>query len=138
MGENCSFSRRMGSIVYDSLLLFSLMLFATLPYLLVTGGQQIDPNNIPFKLYLSLIGFLYFILPWKIKGQTLGMQSWKIKLVQSNGQPVFLGQAILRMMYSFLSWLPLGAGYLWSLIDQEKLAVHDRLSRTKLISLKAK
>ena len=70
----------MGAVLYDSLLLFAVLLFATIPVLAITGGEAIDPGNSIFRAYVLLISFLYFIVPWKLKGQTLGMQSWKIKL----------------------------------------------------------
>ncbi len=130
--ENCSFLRRMGAIFYDSLLLFSVLLFATIPALIFADGEAIKHDNRLFQIYLLLISILYFILPWKVRGQTLGMQSWKIKLVQETGEPINWWQAIKRILFSSLSWFPAGLGYIWSLFDREKLAWHDRLSQTKL------
>lgn len=134
--ENCSFLRRLGAMIYDSMLLFSLLLFATIPYLFFVGGEAIDSGDIFFQIYLIIIILLYFILPWKIRGQTLGMQSWKIKLVQEPGDSIVYvtyGQGIKRLFFSCLSWIPAGLGFIWSLFDQDKLAWHDRLSKTKLI-----
>lgn len=131
--ENCTFLRRMGAIIYDTLLVFSVLLFATIPYLMISGGEAIDSDNKVFQAYLMAIVVLYFIVPWKIRGQTLGMQSWKIKLVQDADELITWGQAIRRVFLSGLSWLPVGLGFFWSLFDREKLAWHDRLSRTRLI-----
>ncbi len=131
--ENCTFLRRMGAVLYDTLLVFSVLLFATIPYLIFSGGKAIDSGNNFFQAYLLMIGVLYFIVPWKIRGQTLGMQSWKIKLVSESGEQISWGQAFKRILFSGLSWLPAGLGFIWSLFDREKLAWHDRLSKTKLI-----
>lgn len=139
--ENCSFLRRLGAMIYDSMLLFSLLLFATIPYVFFVGGEVINSGDYFFQIYLIIIILLYFILPWKIRGQTLGMQSWKIKLVQERDDSisyVTYGQGIKRIFFSCLSWAPLGLGFIWSLFDQEKLAWHDRLSKTKLIYLPTK
>ncbi len=134
--ENCTFLRRMGAILYDTLLVFSVLLFATIPYLLITGGEAIDSGDRIFQIYLLLIMALYFILPWKIRGQTLGMQSWKIKVVSESGEQISWGQAIKRILFSAFSWLPAGLGYFWILFDREKLAWHDRLSKTQLVHFK--
>ena len=131
--ENCSFFRRMGAVLYDSLLLFAVLLFATIPVLAITGGEAIDPGNSIFRAYVLLISFLYFIVPWKLKGQTLGMQSWKIKLVQETGELITWGQAVMRILFSSLSWIIAGLGFFWSLFDSEKRTWHDRLSSTVLI-----
>lgn len=134
--ESCSFLRRMGSILYDSLLLFSVLLFATIPALIVASGETIDQDNRLFQLYLLLISVMYFLIPWKIRGQTLGMQSWKIKLVQETGEKITWGQALKRIMFSLISWLPAGLGFIWSIFDRKKRAWHDYLSSTRLIRLK--
>jgi len=133
--ENCTFLRRMGAILYDTLLVISVLLFATIPYLIFSGGEAIESGNQFFQLYLLVIGILYFIVPWKIRGQTLGMQSWKIKVVQETGDRITWAQAIKRILFSGFSWLPAGLGFIWSLIDREKLAWHDRLSKTKIVYL---
>ncbi|MFK8066848.1 MAG: RDD family protein [Gammaproteobacteria bacterium] len=132
--KNCTFLRRMGAIFYDSLLLFSVLLFVTIPVLIINSGEAIYSGNIFFQGYLILVTALYFILPWKLRGQTLGMQSWKIKVVSDSGESITYHQAIKRILFSCLSWIPAGLGFIWSIFDQENLAWHDRLSRTKLIN----
>lgn len=136
--ESCTFFRRLGAMAYDSMLLVSVLLFVTILYVFFTGGEVINSGDIFYQLFLIIIIAIYFILPWKIRGQTLGMQSWKIKLVQDVDERmvyVTYGQAIKRFLFAFVSWMPVGLGFLWSLFDQEKLAWHDRLSKTKLIHL---
>jgi len=131
--ENCTLLRRMGSILYDTLLVFSVLLFAIIPFIAITGGEAIDSGDRIFQIYLLLIMALYFILPWKIRGQTLGMQSWKIKVVQKTGETITWKQAIKRILFSCLSWGVAGLGFVWGLFDSEKKTWHDRLSGTKLI-----
>jgi len=112
------------------------MLFATVPYLLLSGGDAVGIGNNFFQAYLLAVVVLYFIVPWKIRGQTLGMQSWKIKVVQNAGELITWGQAVKRIIFSTFSFLSLGLGFLWSIFDREKLAWHDRLSKTKIVHLK--
>jgi len=131
--KNCTFLRRMGAILYDTLLILSVMLFAIIPYVVITGGEVIGSGDRVFQSYLLFIIVLYFILPWKIRGQTLGMQSWRIKVVQESGDLISWGQAIKRIIFSGFSWILMGLGFIWSLIDRETLAWHDRLSGTRLV-----
>ncbi len=133
MTERCSFLRRMGAVFYDSLLLISVLLFATIPALLLNHGEAIAPENQVYKIWLWLVASLYFVIPWKRKGQTLGMQSWKIRLVQESGKPVTWVQAWMRVLLALVSWLPLGLGFIWSLFDKKRQTWHDRWTGTKLI-----
>jgi uncharacterized RDD family membrane protein YckC len=81
----------------------------------------------------SIAGF--FCLFWLKSGQTLGMQAWRIKLVGFDGEAPSLAKALLRCMGAVLSFLCLGLGYWWCLIDRNKRYWHDYLSRTELVLL---
>ncbi len=131
--ESCTFLRRMGAILYDTLLVFSVLLFATIPYMVITGGEAIISGDRIFQIYLLLVVALYFVIPWKVRGQTLGMQSWRIKVVQEKGELITWTQAIKRILFSCLSWVAVGLGFIWSLFNPEKRAWHDGLSGTKII-----
>ncbi|MGB5613384.1 MAG: RDD family protein, partial [Sedimenticolaceae bacterium] len=78
----------------------------------------------------------FFSWFWTHGGQTLGMRAWRLKLLDSEGDPVTLKLSLIRLGAALLSALPLGLGYLWVLIDRDGLAWHDRLSRTRLVVLK--
>jgi uncharacterized RDD family membrane protein YckC len=60
------------------------------------------------------------------------MLAWRLKLVQSDGAPVTWPLAATRFAAAFLSWTCLGLGFLWVLVDRDKLAWHDRMSGTRL------
>jgi uncharacterized RDD family membrane protein YckC len=124
--------RRLAAVIYDAMLLFSVLFFATLPVLLLTSGHAVPPANPVLRLYLVAVAFLYFAWPWTHGGQTLGMRAWRLRVVQVDGSPITWAQATRRFGASLLSWAPLGAGFLWVLVDPERLAWHDRLSGTRL------
>ena len=69
---------------------------------------------------------------WLLKGQTLGMQAWRIRLRSFQGETVTPRQAVLRCLGAFVSLLPAGAGYWWCLIDRNGRYWHDYLSGTEL------
>jgi len=41
----------------------------------------------------------------------------------------------LRFCCAVAAWLPAALGVLWLYVDPQRLALHDRLSRTRLIHL---
>jgi uncharacterized RDD family membrane protein YckC len=127
------FARRLAAMLYDWLLLFALMLVATSLITLPLGM----PGGIGLVLFQSLIFLfipaVFFIGFWLRGGQTLGMRSWRIRLVTDSGQPVDGLTALRRLLAALLSLLPCGLGFIWILFDPEGLAWHDRLSRTRLV-----
>ncbi|WP_260291381.1 RDD family protein [Sedimenticola hydrogenitrophicus] len=133
--------RRLAAMLYDALLVFGLLLLAsmvvTLPVGIVGGeaASQALSANLLFQLWLALVPPAFFLLFWLKGGQTLGMRSWRLRVVRNDGSPLRFSDAVKRLLGALLSWLPLGLGYLWVLVDRDGLAWHDRLSGTRLILL---
>ena len=75
----------------------------------------------------------YFAGFWLASGQTLGMRTWKIRLIRSDGQGLTLGDVIRRLLFALVSWAPLGLGFWWLLRSDQRLAWHDRWSGTELV-----
>ena len=80
-----------------------------------------------------LVVYLFFVGFWTSKGRTLGMQSWGLQLQTPDGRLPSVRAASLRFLASILSWAFLGLGFLWQLVDRDKLTWHDRLSDTRLM-----
>lgn len=124
---------RLAAIFYDSLLLFSVLYFATLVILFFNDGKAIPPNQPLYTTYLLVVSYIYFGWFWTHGGQTLGMRAWRIRLRCKEGGTISWRQALLRFVTAAISWVPAGAGYFWSLVDRERMSWHDRLSGTVLI-----
>jgi uncharacterized RDD family membrane protein YckC len=124
----------MAALLYDSMLLFAVLFFATLILIPFTHGA-IEPTNVLFTLYLTLICLAFYVGFWTHNGQTLGMKTWRLRVQQANGAPITLRQAAIRFFASLLSIACAGLGYLWILIDEDKKAWHDRLSHTYVVYL---
>lgn len=129
---NTSLLRRLGAILYDSLLAMALLFLATLPFVGVRGGNSVEPGNFGYQLFMVLILFGFFVIFWTGYGRTLGMQSWRLRIENDAGLRPTYFQSGLRFFAAILSWLPLGLGFLWQLWDAENLTWHDRLSGTRL------
>jgi len=127
--------RRFAAIIYDSLLVIGLLMLATAVLLPFTHGEAIHAGNLPYRAYLALIIFLYFALGWTRSGQTLGMKAWRIRVQQPDGRAIGWRQSLIRAAVAVLSWLSLGAGFLWSYIDGERRSWHDMASGTQLVRL---
>jgi uncharacterized RDD family membrane protein YckC len=82
-----------------------------------------------------LVMGVYFIWYWHHRGQTLAMQTWKLKLVSANSFPPRLPQLYLRYLLCWPSLLLYGTGLIWALFDRDRQFLHDRLSGTRIINV---
>lgn len=128
--------RRLAALGYDALVVTAIVLFATVPFVLLAhGAPATAASRNLLRLYLLAVICLFFCGFWVHGGQTLGMRAWRLRLVNAGGGPVTWRQALIRFLSALLSWAALGAGYLWILVDRDRCAWHDRLSNTRMILL---
>ena len=118
-------ARRLGALFYDSLLVFSLLFFATAILLPFTDGAAIEPGNAAYLSYLTAVSFTYFGLSWTRGGQTLGMRAWRIKALDVNGAALSWRQSAVRFAAALF-----GLGLLGMLLGKQRVAWQDRLSRS--------
>lgn len=132
-----SLLRRLGAVLYDTLLLAALLMLASFLYVPLVDQALAPPfNRALYQLYLLAISLAYFCWFWVHGGQTLGLRTWRLRLMARDGGAVTWMQAVRRFLAAIVSWLCLGLGFLWVLVDhREKLAWHDRFSGTRLILL---
>src|SRR5687767_744106 len=124
------FGRRLGAIVYDLLLVVAVVMVAAVPFVWVAGDTA--HNNwvrLAFQLYLLTVIFLYYAWFWVRSGQTLGLLTWKLRVVSEDGEKITWGRALKRFAMATVSLGCVGIGFLWILFDRDKRAWHDRLSR---------
>jgi len=129
----CSLFRRFLAISYDLILLFSLLFFATLILLPLTGGHAIKNSNFLYTFYLFIWSYFYFIWQWLHGGQTLGMKAWKVVIINNNRQFLNRKEASLRFFLALCSWAMIGGGFIWALFDPDKKTFHDRYSNTIIL-----
>lgn len=131
--EPISLLRRFGAIFYDSFLLLTILFVASFIIVIPTGIKPEDPYFFLFQAYIFAIAYLFFAWCWTRGGQTLGMRTWKMKVVNEDGTIISYATALIRFIVSMISWLPFGLGYLWSLWDKQHRTWHDIASKTKLV-----
>ena len=138
-GTSAGLGRRVAAGIYDALLLVGVLMVYTAALLFLTHGQAVLGDTVGATwalLYrVSLIGVVgaYFVVNWTLSGQTLGMRAWHLHAVDAGGRRLKPGRAALRYLLGIAAWLPAGLGVLWLLVDPERLAVHDRLSGTRVV-----
>ena len=131
--HDVSLLRRLGAIVYDTLLIIALLFPVTIIFMALHGGDgPVQPGELLYTLTLFATAWVFFISFWVRTGRTLGMQSWGLRIETKNGKQPDVTTTTVRFFTAILSWLPFGLGFWWQLWDNEKLTWHDRLSGTRL------
>jgi uncharacterized RDD family membrane protein YckC len=125
--------RRLAALCYDALLLLGIMVLVTLAVWAARGGREVPPGTVWFQAVLVAIAAVFYAWFWTHGGQTLGMKAWRIRLERVDGRPMTFARAVARFLTAWLVALPLGVGYLWSLIDRDRACWHDRLTRTRIV-----
>ena len=141
-------ARRLAALFYDSLLMLAAGWGVTALYIMtrvaLVGEQTIRDNQeiaasgplLQLLLAATILGFCCTF--WLRSGQTLGMQSWRLRLERVDAKPLILRDCLLRCAAATLSFAFFGCGYWWALIDKEKRSWHDILSRTHVVLLPKK
>jgi len=129
-----SLFRQLAAMVYDSLLIFAVLFFATAVAIVFHHGEAIESNPF-FSLYLLFVLFTYYAFFWQKSGQTLGMRAWKIRIETEQGGNPGWGISYLRLVFALLSLSCLGLGYLWRLF--KPYTWHDRLSHTRIVLIRS-
>jgi uncharacterized RDD family membrane protein YckC len=145
-------TKRLAAMGYDSILIFALLFIAGGIYIEVsrriediTAAQVITGQVVTeiapaasgplFTIYLALVVGLFLSYFWCKSGQTLGMQSWRLKIQNTDGSLISPKQAFIRYCVSIFSLFFFGAGYAWILIDKENKTWHDKASNSETVLL---
>lgn len=133
--------RRLAALVYDAFILLALsFLYGALLTAIATaaGSEARDYQPMfsgvlfPLGWVLTLAGFYCYF--WHRSGQTVGMRTWHLKVVQEDGGrlPTF-GQCVLRAAVAAPAVLLFGIGYLYGLRNSDRQTLQDRLSGTRVV-----
>lgn len=123
---------RLAAFLYDSLLMLAMWMAVSGLFVAANGGESVSGNPfLPSFMFLIWVWFnLHF---WRRGGQTLGMRSWRLRLLSTTGKPLTYTQCLLRLVMAIPSFVIFYLGYIWVLIDKDRLAWHDRYSETRVI-----
>jgi len=133
---------RVVAYVIDSLLLsigwfvfivvFAILAVITNPNAL--HDSQSASVNIASNVVSLLISFGYFAGLWTLNEGTCGQRWLGLRIRDaSTFQPIRPGQAALRYLGLFLSFVPLGLGVIWVAFDPRKQGWMDKLAGTVVV-----
>ena len=157
--RTASLGRRMACFAYEATLLFGVALIPGALgafFYAQTGQHHPLQSESALRIYALLLYGVYFVTLWSTRGQTLAMQTWRIRVVTTTGDRLGQRRALARyiaaccgwfapasVVAAVLHWPParsLGAvaagiaGYaLLSLIEPDRQFWHDRLCGTRLV-----
>lgn len=129
-----SVGRRIASMAYETLLLLGVLSVTfMLPHLALGMGLGIVLPGWSLISHVFVVLGAYFVWFWHHGGQTLAMQTWKIRLTTPSGAQPSLARLALRYLLAWPSIIYLGAGVFWALFDRDRQFLHDRLAGTRLV-----
>ena len=98
--------RRLACMLYESTLVFGIAVGAGLVFSIPAGMRSgMDERRPLFLAFLVVVLGIYFVWCW-VRGQTLAMKTWGIRVVDRHGRPLGQLRALFRYACSWLWVLP--------------------------------
>lgn len=144
-------------MVYEALLVFGVLFFSAFIFDVATQSRHALKLRHARELFLFLVIGAYFIYFWRRGGQTLAMQTWRIRLVNNDQTELPLIKAIVRYGLAWMWFLPgmiiahqlglknaqllipITLGFIaWAatcLLSPDRQFLHDVFAKTRLVEL---
>lgn len=145
--EFAGFWRRFASYIIDSIIL-SIIPAIFSPFWGFGTSKFWDVSDIvdapdwvfiPFIAIGNLISFLisagFFVIFWKLLGQTPGKMVMGIKVIRTDGSSLNWQSAILRYVGYMVSGFVLCLGFIWIAFDERKQGWHDKMADTYVVKM---
>ena len=101
-----SLRRRLACLLYECVLLFGVLMIAALVFSVAVGQRHgLYARGFAMAFLFAVLG-VYFAYCWTHGGQTLAMQTWRMRLVQADGSGVTARQALARYLLGWIWLLP--------------------------------
>lgn len=113
--ETPTLRRRMACFAYEGLVLFGVALIPGAAGALafqLTGRTYAFQQGIGLQLLSFVVYGAYFTFFWSMRGQTLPMQTWRIRVVRADGSLLSRGQALVRYLACWI-WIAPGFALAW-------------------------
>ncbi|MBI2189322.1 MAG: RDD family protein [Acidobacteria bacterium] len=138
VGETGSPGARAAAAALDILLLGGIDL-AVVYFTLRMAGLPMQEWTalppVPLTAFLLLIKFSYFYAFTAVGGQTIGKMAAHIRVVSADERPLDAASALRRTLAGVVSAVLLGLGFLPALVTSDRRALHDRMARTRVITV---
>lgn len=94
-------------------------------------GDRLAPWIVSIGGVLSAV--VYSVFSWAVFGRTPGKAILGLAVTTSSGGPPGVLRSLARFGGYLLSAIPLGAGFLWILVDDNRRAWHDHIAGTYVV-----
>ena len=84
------------------------------------------------QMLLTLVYGWYFLT--RHDGQTPGKKLMDIRVIKEDGSPIGDGDAIIRVLVSWISGAVFLIGFIWALFDQRNQTWHDKAVGTLVVN----
>lgn len=138
--------RRLGAWLYDFLVVVALLMVAGFVCFGLTAlalhlgwidlGAHEDTAALlsasrSYQLVLLAVVLGFYCWFWRTSGQTLGMRAWRLRVQNTDGSRLTLGQCLVRALAALL-----GLGNFWIWFNpRTRLALQDRLAHCEMVVL---
>ncbi|MFT7654096.1 MAG: putative RDD family membrane protein YckC [Limisphaerales bacterium] len=126
-------ARRIGALGYDALLVVALWMTTLFVAIAFNNGEAVSAWWVPIILYAECAG--YYLYSWLKSGQTLGMRTWRLKLVDEQGFSPTMQNLGIRLLVAPFSAAALGLGYLAYYWGDRQQTWHDQVSKSYVVLL---
>jgi len=106
-------ARRLAAFVYESLLLFAVAFGTALVFSPLVQQRHALSYRYGLMAAVGLAFTAYFVYFWTRSGQTLAMQTWRLRVVDLQGRALTPRRALLRSLLGWLWFLPAVACASW-------------------------
>lgn len=121
-------------LIYEALVVIALLFACASVFMMLVGADAVRGlKQVFFYLHLWISIGVYFVWCWRKSGQTLAMQTWQLKLLNQDRTLLSANKAIARYVLACISLMLFGLGFVWAVVDRDKLFLHDRLLKTHII-----
>lgn len=127
---NATTVRRLAAMVYDLFLIVAMWMLTTTLIVANVNDEAAIEYRLAFQGILMLELFLFYGYFWTMKGQTLGMQVWKLRAETESGEILNWAQASIRFILACITPL---IGFVWMIVDRDRLTLYDRFSKTRVV-----
>ena len=114
--------RRLGAMLYDAMLVIAVLAVGTSPFIIIAPRKIIIPSEVGWLLYCAYLAWqlliiaMFFGFFWTRRGQTLGMQVWKLRIEDEQGKLLSWSLALRRLLFAALTWVP---GFICLMISEQ-------------------
>jgi uncharacterized RDD family membrane protein YckC len=114
--KNAGLLRRLGAMLYDTLLVVALLIVVTFAFVPLLDGRVLVPEEVGALAYIYWVVQLaavvaFFMYFWTHRGQTVGMLAWRLRIEKLDGSNMGWQTGLKRLAVHAILLLPFFLGY---------------------------